>query len=662
MNDAVGKGVELPPERLRALDPEARLLRRPSAILDVLVGAVGVAFGAFHLYTAYFGTYPPLIQRPIHLAFGLLLGLLLYAPTRRLASRRGGILVYADIAIAAIAAFAALHLVWEFEALLMRFGAATPLNLVFGSVVLVAVFELGRRTIGPTIPLLALAAVVYSLFGPWMPSGIDHRGFTWVELVEFMYLSTDGLFGLPLGVSAEFIYVYLLFGALLTTTGAGEFFIRLAMRLTGRAVGGPAKVAVVGSAMFGTISGSVVANVLSTGAFTIPMMKRTGYPRQFAAAVESTASTGGQIMPPIMGAAAFIMAEFLQVSYSDVVVWAIIPALLYFASVFAGVHLRARRLGLRGVDEAPSESILRFILGGWPYFAAISVLVWALMWARLSPEKSAFYAVAALLVLDLLRVGPVAAGRRFFAAIVNAARIAPPIIAAVALAGIVVGGLISSGLSAKISSVILAFAGDSLTITLLLVMTVAILLGTGMTTAADYIVTSLLGVPALVALGVLPQAAHLFVLYFACLSAVTPPVALGSYVAAGVAGSPPFRTALVSARLALPCLIIPFMFVTTPGLLMEAPWGEVLAATATALLGVLSLAIAVEGWCIGHASTLERIGFAGAALCLVHPSIAYGLVGAAVFAAAFVVNASRAKGPRPSAWFREETAGTGGRS
>lgn len=607
----------VPAKDLTHLDPEARLLRNLPRSWTMLVGLLGLLFGAFQLYTAYFGTYAPLIQRPVHLGFGLAIGLLLYAPFRSMV--RNSYVLWIDAVLAAIGAYACLHLVASFEDLMIRFGAATPTDLVLGSILLLLVFELGRRTIGFTIPLLALIATLYVLFGPHLPASISHRGFSWNEFIEFNYLATDGLFGLPLGVSAEFIYVYLLLGALLTRTGAGEFFIELALRIAGRSTGGSAKVAVVASALFGSISGSVVANVLATGSVTIPLMKRAGYSKTFAAAVESTASTGGQMMPPVMGAAAFIMAEFIQQSYFDVVVYATVPAILYFVSVYVAVHLRSARLGLGAVDDIPRTPLLAFFAQGWPFFFSISVLLISLMGMRLSAERSAFFAILALLVADVTRSGPRVAGLRFVEATVGAARLSPPVIAAVALSGVIVGGLIASGISAKISTVILGLSDGHLVTTLLLVAAVSIILGTGMTTAADYIVTSLLGVPALIALGVPLEAAHLFVLYFACMSAVTPPVALGAYVAAGVAGSPPFRTGLASSRLAIAGLIIPFMFVYRPELLLMGAPLDILIAIFASLLGILSIAIAVEGWWRRALAIWERFGFFVAAITLCAP-------------------------------------------
>jgi len=633
----------LAPAHLSALDPEARMLRALPGGWSLFVGAIGVVFGAFHLYTAYFGSYAPLIQRPIHLGFGLALGFLLYAPSGRLAASRATLAV--DLAIALIAAFACAHLVASFDDLMMRFGAATPIDLVLGTVIMVAAVEMGRRTIGWTIPALAVVASAYMLYGPLLPAGIAHRGFSWSEYVEFNYLATDGLFGLPLGVSAEFIYVYLLLGALLMRTGAGEYSIALSLRLAGRSVGGPAKVAVIGSAMFGSISGSVVANVLASGSITIPLMKKRGYPKTFAAAVEATASTGGQILPPVMGAAAFIMAEFLQQSYFDVVVYATVPAILYFLSVYIAVHLRSVRLGLAGVPDAGIEPIARLVARGWPYFGAIAVLLWSLMGLRLSAERSAFYAVAALVAFDALRGGPRLAGRRFVEAMVGAARIAPPVIAAVALAGIIVGSLIASGLSAKISTIILSLSDGQLLTTLLLVALAAIVLGTGMTTAAAYIVTALLAVPALIKLGVPPEAAHLFVMYFACLSAVTPPVALGAYVAAGVASAPPFRTGLVACRLAIAGLIIPILFVYRPELLLIGSIPDIAIAVVASLVGVSGLAIAVEGWWRARLALWERAGFFLAAATLCAPGLVTDLSGLAAFALLSVQHLLRHRGP-----------------
>lgn len=620
-----------------AAAPELGRLRQLPLLLQPIFILLAVGLAGFQIWTAYAGPFPPLIQRSIHLGFGLSIGFLLIRP---FAGERGdsSAIRILDISIGAATLAACFYLAWSFESLILRFGAAQAIDLVTGSLVVLAVLELGRRTIGPTIPLLAAAAWLYAWFGPFMPGILVHRGYTWTQLVEFMYLSTDGMFGLPIGVSAEIIFVYLFFGSLLNATGAGGFFLALALRLTGRSSGGPAKGALVSSAMFGSISGSVVANVLATGSITIPMMRRIGFSRQFAGAVEATASTGGQIMPPIMGAAAFIMAEFLQVPYSQVIVYATIPAILFFASIYAAVHFRSRRLGLKPESGENAEPIARLLLSGWTSIGAVAALVWFLMGQGLSAEKSALYAAATLVLLDVLRSGPSTAFGRLFGAAINTAKVIPPVIAAVALSGIIVGGLISSGLSEKLSLVILSVSGGSLPLTLLLSMTVALLLGTGMTTAADYIITSLLAVPALVQLGVLPEAAHMFILYFACMSAVTPPVALGAIIAGGVAGAPPFRTALVACKLALAGLIVPYMFVYSPALLMNGEWVDVLHSATTALIGVVALAMALEGWCWRATRWFERLGFFSSAILLMMPELLSDLMGLGILVACSLSN------------------------
>jgi len=626
-----------------------------------LIAALALAAAAFHLYAAGVSPFTALVQRPVHLALMASLGFLGLGVRRSRKRKRGpagrrgaedsqgsgeteggakphGTDVAADapgrigidviVLIAAIVAGCA-YIASQNEALVQRVGAATRVDLLAGAVVIVVVLELARRTAGWGLLSVALAAVAYAFAGPYLPGFLAHRGYDTQRLIEHLYLSTEGIWGIPLGVSADFVYLFVLFGAILDVAGGGELLIGLAGRVAARTPGGPAKTASVASALMGSLSGSAVANVVTTGSLTIPMMKRSGFEPRQAAAIEAAASTGGQLMPPIMGAGAFILATWTNIPYLQVALAALVPALLYYAALYMAIHFAATRRNLPGIDRRTTASIAARV----HLLLPVVVIVVFLALGR-SPMRAAFWGVLAVVGAALLRPATRLSREQWRKAVVAGASGTVQVAAACATAGIVVGVASLTGVGLRMSELIITVAQGQLPIALLLTALGSIVLGMGLPTTAAYVVLAALGAPALTELGVPLLAAHLFIFYFGCLSNITPPVSLAAYAAAGIAGSSPVRTGVTAMALASAGFVVPFAFVYDPLLLLSGPWAAVLATALTAGLGATAMAAAVVGYLRGPIPAVGRLALVAAGLALLSPGIASDAVGAAVLGGA----------------------------
>jgi TRAP transporter 4TM/12TM fusion protein len=504
----------------------------------------------------------------------------------------------------------------------------TSAQIVLGAGLVVVVLEAARRTVGWVLVWITVAFLVYAKYGNVLPEPFWHRGRRVGAVVEQAYLTVDGIWNVPLAVTANFIFLFVLLGALLFASGAGTFFTDLARGLTGRTVGGPAKTAVVASAFMGMLSGSSSANVVTTGSFTIPAMRKAGYRLEFAAGVEAVASTGGQLTPPIMGAAAFLMIEFAGVSYSEIIRVALIPAILYFMAVFLMVDLEARRLGLRAqLDEALPNALAVLRRRGYLLLPLI-IMVWVLL-EGYTPATAGFWSVASLAALSF--VMDAENRRRFhrviFEAMTQAPRLIGPITVACAIGGILAGVIAMTGLGIRISNIILDASAGILIVALFLTMVVAIVLGMGMPTSAAYVVLAALLAPGLVKMGVSVIAAHLFIIYCAAKSSITPPVAIASYAAAAVAGCDPWRTSLVAFRLGLPIFIIPYMFVYGEALLSYGTPAEVAWTFVTASFGIAVLSVASIGWLKFPLKAHERLIALAASLPMIYAEWRTDLIG-----------------------------------
>jgi len=586
-----------------------------------IISALALITAAFHLWSAGITPFTALVQRPVHLLLMAALGFLGAGVQRR--NRHIDWLWI----LPAAASFG--WIAWQHEAVARRIGAALPLDLVGGIVAVIVVLELARRATGWPLVTVALLALAYASAGPWLPGILAHRGYSPARIVEHLYLSAEGIWGVPLGVSADFVYLFILFGALLEAAGGGALLVSLAARISGRARGAPAITATVASAFMGSLSGSAVANVVTTGTLTIPLMRRAGFAPHFAAAIEAAASTGGQLMPPVMGAGAFILATWTGIPYAQVAAAALLPALLYYGALFAAVHFSAVKLNLPRGDTLAVEPILPRLHLLLPIGAIVAFLA-----LGRSPMRAAFWGVLGAAAMPLLRPETRLDLVRMRTALVSAAGNTVQVAAACATAGIVVGVASLTGIGLRMSELIITLSQGYLPAALVLTAAGSLLLGMGLPTTAAYVVLAALGAPALTELGVAPLAAHLFLFYFGCISNVTPPVALAAFAAAGLAGASPMRTALVAMSLASAGFLVPFLFVYGPALLLDAPPLDIALAAATALVGVTALAAAVVGHARAPLGGVRRI-FAGAgALLLITPGVVTDAVGLFVLALA----------------------------
>jgi TRAP transporter 4TM/12TM fusion protein len=597
--------------------------------VGLLAGVIAAAMALFHMYAIAFSPPEAVIFRGTHLVFAMVLVFL----TIPLRSGRGatnpGI---EDWLLAAIGLASVVYLFLTYEDLVNRIPMIddpTPMQQLLGWACVATVLEATRRSIGWALPATALAFLAYAFF------------FTTVSpivIIDQLYLTTDGIFGSTLGVSAGFVVIFVLFGAFMERSGTGRLFMEFALSLTGRSAGGPGKVAVLSSSLFGSVSGSAVANVMVTGQVTIPLMLRTGFRAPFAAGVEAVASTGGQIMPPIMGAAAFVMAEYMGVAYLQVITWAALPALLYYVATFAAVHFEAKRTGLAGLPDKEVPRLGPTLAANGHLFIPIFIILGGLFGGYSAP-LSALVATLSCFPVALLRAS--SRGNVTLAAVWDAlldgAKGALGVAMACACAGIVIGIIALTGLGITFTQIVVNVAQSSLLLALVMTMIAGIILGMGMPTTPAYIVMVSLLVPALIKLGVVEPAAHMFAFYFAILSAITPPVALAVFAAAGLAKSELWSSGWSAVKIGAAGFLVPFMFVYEPALLLIGEWPTVLHASLTATAGCLMLAAGLHGYLVGRASLWQRAALCAAAITLIKPGLVTDIAGAALGIAVILV-------------------------
>jgi TRAP transporter 4TM/12TM fusion protein len=617
-------------ELLEKYDPEAGTRKLKGAAGWIAFSGL-LIFSLFHLYTGIFGMLTAQLQRSIHLGFALALIFLLF-PARKKNRGKEYKVAWYDIILAIISVVVGAYWPVMIDVLVLRAGNVTQLDFFIGIAAIILVLEATRRTVGLPITIISIVFMGYAVFGPYMPGAIAHRGLELDRLVQTMFFTTEGILGTPIGVSSTFIFLFLLFGSFLIKTGVGEYFNDLSIAIAGRSVGGPAKVAVFSSALQGTISGSSVANVVTSGAFTIPMMKNLGYKKEFAGAVEASSSTGGQLMPPIMGAAAFLMVEFIGgISYWEIAKAAAIPAVLYFSGIWIMTHFEAKRIGLRGLtkEEMPSrKEVLAKLYLLLPIIAIVLLLM-----SGMSVIRAALWSIVITVVVSAIRKDTRIGFKGIIEALVDGARSALGVAAATAAAGIIVGVVTKTGLGLKMANGLLDFAGGALLPTLFLTMIASLILGMGSPTTANYVITSTIAAPAIILLGVPDLSAHLFVFYFGIVADITPPVALAAFAAAAISGGEPFRTGVESTKLAISAFIIPYMFVLSPELLMiDTTWTYLIWVVFTALLGMIAISAGVIGFWMRKLLWLERIAAIAAGLCLIYPENISDIIGLLLFA------------------------------
>ena len=652
---------------LEKYDKESSFRSKLPKGLSVMISAILIMFSLFQLFSAIFAVVPTQMLRSIHLSFAVLLVYLLY-PAQK--GGRKDIIPWYDWVIGIITTSATMYITIDYNYLVNNIGNYSPVQFIIAIIGIIGIMEACRRVVGVPILIVASAFILYALLGQYMPGFLWHGGYSIERVANHLFFTTSGVFGTPIGVSSTFIFLFILFGAFLEKTGVGKLFIDLANSVAGRFAGGPAKVAVLSSALQGTVSGSSVANTVSTGSFTIPAMLKLGYKPEFAGAVEAAASTGGQLMPPIMGAAAFLMAETIGIPYATVVKAAIIPALLYFAGILISVHLEAKKIGLKGMDTInipkaglvfrerghlllPLIIMIYMLISGYTAtYAALGAILFSLIaysikvWA-IAPSV-VFVAMLVMGQNFFLCVG-VAAGiwlltcliRRsvgltltdILTALETGARNILGVAIACAIAGIIVGIVTLTGLGLNLANGLKGLAGNNVLLMLFFTMIASIILGMGVPTTANYLITSTICAGALVAMGIPVIAAHLFVFYFGIVADITPPVALAAMAGSAIAKGDPFRTGVTATRIAIGAFIVPYIFAFNPQmLLIDVTFIGILQITVTSLIGMYAVSGGLTGYVQDRCTWYERILFICGGLCMIDPKMLTDLIGIGLIA------------------------------
>ena len=622
-------------------DSESRY-RRYKDWKKYLIIAISVIFCLFQLYSILSGRITAQVVRATHLAFVMLLAYLLFPMKKDMPKDK---LPWYDVILAIIGAASWSYITINFDSLVRRAGIYTSTDIIIGIIGILLVFEACRRIVGLPILIISIVFIIYALFGAYAPGFLNHRGYSLQRLVSHLFYNTEGIMGTPIGASATFIFLFIFFGALLDKTGIGQFFIDICNAIAGGFDGGPAKVAVLTSAMFGTVSGSSVSNTVGTGSFTIPMMKSLGYRPEFAGAVEASASTGGQLMPPIMGAAAFLMAESLGIPYMQVAKAAIIPAILYFTGIFIMVHLEAKKTGLKGLSRDSLPKIGELLMKkGYLVIPLLTIIYFFVL------GKTAIYAglmgiIAAAIVaivnsiVDIIMKRKVSFGLNdLIDVFVNAARNIISVAIACAMAGIIIGVITLTGLGLKIGAGLISISGGIPLLLLFLTMISSIILGMGVPTTANYLITSTIAASAIIGLGYEPLAAHMFVFYFGIIADVTPPVALAAMAGAAIAKSDPLKTGIEATKLSIGAFIIPYMFIFNPDILMiNTTISDIIPILITSLIGMFGVSAGLEGYVFRKCKPYERILFIIAGLLSIYPEFYTDIIGIGIIAILVIV-------------------------
>jgi TRAP transporter 4TM/12TM fusion protein len=596
-----------------------------------IIRIVAIAMSLFQVWSVVWGALDPFAQGSIHLSFILILTFAYCSFSKKRHTRKP---TAVDVVFILLAFAAGIYFMLNNERIAFRktlFDTLTPADLFFGVVYVVLSLEAARRTIGIPICLVVVAFLIYTFFGHNLSGVWGHRPYTFNEVIDQLAYSLVGIWGSPIIVVSTFVFIFLLFGSFLQRSGAGDFFFEISSALTGRSRGGASKVAVVSSGLFGMISGSPTANVVTTGSFTIPMSKRLGYRSEFAAAVEAVASTGGAIMPPVMGSSAFLMAEVTNIPYGKIIVAAALPALLYYLSVYMMVHFEAIRINLPTQRKEDCPRIIDVMVRGWQYSIPLVLMTWLLLSGR-SPSITGVYSILAVIVVSWFRKDTRMSIKKILVSLEDGAKGCISVTTACAAAGLVIAGIMATGLGGKMTSIIMGATHGSLFLAMVFTMLICLVLGMGMPVAAAYVLTAMLAAPTLISMGVSKMAAHLFVVYFSIISAITPPVAVAAFAAAGIAECNPNRVGFMAVRLGLAAFIVPFMFVYQPELLLLGSLPAVIQAAITSSIGVVALAGGVIGWLVGKASLLERVFLSAAGLMLIYPGTVTDIIGLVLIA------------------------------
>lgn len=593
--------------------------------MRIITAGVCIAMSLFHLYTAAFGMLPVLLQRSVHLTFALFLVFLIY-PLKSSSENR--YLYFLDLLLAALSVIVIGYVAFNYEAISARDplgSSVSNLDIAMGICAILLILEATRRTIGIALTSIVIFALIYAYAGPYFPGVFAHRAWAIGDIISFMFLSLEGIFGIPLGVSATYAFLFILLGAFLYATGVGQLFIDLACSIAGKSKGGPAKIAVIASALFGMISGASVANVYGTGNFTIPMMKKLGYKPKFAGAVEAVASTGGQLMPPVMGTVAFVMADVTGIPYLNIAIAALVPAILYYLSLITMVHFEACKKGLKPLSKAEIPLWKNTLAKSYlliPLFFLVYIIS-----EGYTPFRAAFFTILLTVVVSAVKRSTRMGWRDVLKALERGARDSLMIAMATAAAGIVVGVVAMTGVGLMFTGLILSLAKGYLFVALFLTMLACMIMGMGIPTVPAYIVVASITIPTLMKLGVPIMSAHLFALYFAVIAVITPPVALAAYAGASIAGSNMLWTGVVAFRLGIVAYVVPYIFVYNPAILLIGTWEKIVPVVLTATIGTISLAVGLERWFVYKLRIYEVIAFVVGGFLLIVPGLQTDLIG-----------------------------------
>lgn len=570
----------------------------------IVFSLIAITWSVFQLYTGLFGLMPAIIQRSTTVLFAFLLTFIGYGRTKR---GNNHTIDPLDFIFLVLSVICVVYLWTQFKVMVFRGGDPNTTDVVLGAILTLVTLEAARRTLGLPLTLVAAFFLVYGLFGPHFPGLLGHKGYSIARISAHMYTGLEGVFSIPISVMTTFVFAFILFGSFLEVTGGARLFINLAYALAGSSPGGPAKTAVLASGMMGTISGSSLANVVTTGSFTIPLMKRVGYKPSFAGGVEAAASSGGQLMPPVMGAAAFIMAEMTGIPYLKICIAAAIPAILYFFSIFVMVHLEAKRLGLKPTPSENLPLVSDALKKSIPLLIPVGTIIYLLV-TGYTPLKAAYYATGVMIITSSFSRETRLTPRKLLQCLEKSAINSIAVTAACAACGIIIGIITLTGLGLKMAQFILLVSGGKLFLTLFLTMIASIVLGMGLPTTAKYIVLATIAAPALMQIGVPMIAAHLFILYYGIIAEVTPPVALTSYAGAAVAKAPGVETAFAGLRLSFAGFLLPYLFIYSPTLLfIDVTIPTLIIAIITAIAGIISLGAGLGGYFITTCLFYERL-------------------------------------------------------
>jgi TRAP transporter 4TM/12TM fusion protein len=623
------------------IDKESSVRKLANAPLAKIFYLLCIAVTLYHFITSFMGTPVVLKHRSLHVGMMLALTFIMYPFNKKSSYKK---IIWYDWVLVALSLVAPFYVWTDFLGVVERAGMPDATDVAMATLLVLLVLEASRRVSGWALVILSLVFILYGLFGRGMPGLFGHRGYTWVQLSNHFFANTEGIYGTSVSVAASYIFLFIMFGAVMGKSGMGAFFNDIAMALAGHTKGGPAKVAVIASGLLGSINGSAVANVVTTGAFTIPLMKKVGYSKEFAGAVESSASVGGQLLPPVMGAAAFIMAEILSVPYSIIIIHAAIPALLYYLGIIIQVQLRAGKKGLYGLPKDRLPLVRAVMREKGHLLLPIFLLLYLLLFSGTTVVFSAVITIVATIVVAAFRPSTRMSFKDICDAFADGAKQTVSVAIACACVGIIIGVTSKTGFGLTMANTIITLGGHSLLFTLIFTMITCMILGMGVPSIPAYIITATIAAPALSDLGIPPIAAHLFAFYYAMFANLTPPVALAAFAASGISGGDPMRTGFASVKLAIAGFIVPFMFVYSPQLLLiDTTFFEGLRVVVGACLGVFMLGVAVEGYLFtGVNIFLRMVVFAGA-LCLIDSGVYTDLAGLAAFILVLIVQALLAK-------------------